>query len=126
MKKRRAVDISEWLYRRGFSTPERRYMNPDGTATSRVFKLREKDNGELSVDVKSMTTVKNSVGDPERFFLFEIPNKAVLGISSSTLQTFHDPLEDGSNDAHAVIVGMRIEDEISPGMLAKASKRVFL
>ena len=125
MEKRRAVDISEWLYRRGFSTPERKYMNPDGTATSRVFKLREKDNGELSVDVKSMTTVKNSVGDPERFFLFEIPNKAVLGISSK-LQTFHDPLEDGSNDAHAVIVGMEMEDEISPGMLAKFSKRVFL
>ena len=42
---------------------ERKYMNPDGTATSRVFKLRDKDNGQLSVDVKSLTTSEQAVGD---------------------------------------------------------------
>ena len=44
---RTPVDRQEWLFRRGRATPEKNYMNPDGTATSRVFKLREKDNGEL-------------------------------------------------------------------------------
>jgi hypothetical protein len=125
MNNRKAVDINEWLYRRGYSTPERKYMNPDGSATSRVFKLREKDNGELSVDVKSMTTPKKSVGNPERFFLFEIPNSVVLNTSSPQLQTFHTPLLDGSNDAHSVIVGMTLGDEVIPGILAKASKRVY-
>ncbi|HEY5370639.1 MAG TPA: hypothetical protein VIJ75_16765 [Hanamia sp.] len=46
MPDRKKVIAQEWLYRRGFSTPEKKYMNPDGTATSRVFKLRAKDNGE--------------------------------------------------------------------------------
>lgn len=126
MENRKAVNINEWLYRRGYSTPERKYMNPDGTATSRVFKLREKDKGELSVDIKSMTTPEKSVGDPTNFLLFEIPNSAVLRITSPRLNTFYDPLEDGSNDAHAVITGMTIEDDLTPGILARSSKRIFL
>lgn len=126
MENRKAVDINELLYRRGYSTPERRYMNPDGTATSRVFKLREKDKGELSVDIKSMTTPEKSVGDRTNCFLFEIPNSAVLEINFPRLKTFHDPLDDGSNDAHAVITGMTMEDDITPGILARSSKRVLL
>ena len=98
-------------------------MNPDGTATSRVFKLREKDVGELSVDVKSMTTVEVSIGDPDKYYLFEVPNEAVVEIE---LKSYHDPLEDGSNDAHAVIIGMSIEDDIKPGILARKSKRVLV
>jgi hypothetical protein len=74
-KPRPVVAPLEWLYRRGYSSPEKKYMNPDGTATSRVFKLREKDHGELSVDVKSMTTVEASVGDASQFMLFEIANQ---------------------------------------------------
>jgi hypothetical protein len=101
-------------------------MNPDGTATSRVFKLRETDNGELSVDVKSMTTFAAAVRDTQRFMLFEITNHYVLDCG---LRAEHDPLpneqSDEDNPAHAVIIGMDMEDEITPGLLAKASRRVF-
>jgi hypothetical protein len=118
------VDDHEWLYRSS-RLPEKKYLNPDGSATSRVFKLREKDQGKLSVDVKSMTSAEKSVGDKNHFFLFELPNKAVLGITNPQLSTYHDPLPDGSNDAHAVITGMTIEDDITPALLAKASRKVF-
>lgn len=124
MEHRKAVDAEEWLYRRSW-LPEKKYMNPDGTATSRVFKLRDPDKGELSVDVKSMSTPEISIKDKTKFFLFEIPNQAVLQIADPKLQTLHDPLADGTNDAHAAILGMSLEDDISPGVLAKASKRVF-
>lgn len=120
---RKPVSLDEWLYRRSYSSPEKKYMNPDGSATSRVFKLREKDQGDLSVDVKSMTTAELSVGDPMRFFLFEVSNKLVNDLE---LESFHDPLEGGSNDAHAVITGMTMEDDILPGLLARASKKVLL
>lgn len=117
------VKTDEWLYRRGYSTPVRKYMNPDGTATSRVFKLRPKDVGKLSVDVKSMTTPGVVIGDATKFFLFEIYNEIVEGLG---LKTYHDPLPDGTNDAHAIIIGMHQEDEVLPGLLARKSKRVFL
>lgn len=123
---RKAVHINEWFYRRGYSSPVHKYMNPDGTATSRVFKLREKDLGELSVDVCSLTSPEKSVGDPMKYFLFEISNKSVLNLPQIKLQTFYDPLPNNLNDAHAVIVGMTIEDEITPGLLARASKKVFI
>jgi len=122
---RKLVDQVEWLFRRGFSTPERKYMNPDGTATSRVFALREKDNGELSVDVKSMTTASASVQDPTKYMLFEISHVDVLQLN---LKAEHDPLPNSQsmavNPAHAVIVGMTIGDEITPGLLARHSRRV--
>jgi len=124
MEVRHPVSEEEGLYRRSY-LPEKKYMNPDGTATSRVFKLRaNKNETELSVDVKSMITAEKSVGDKSKFFLFELPNKAVLEITETKLLTYHDPLEDGSNDAHAVIVGMTMEDEITPGLLARASRKV--
>lgn len=123
MEGRKLVAEEELLYRRCY-LPEKKYMNPDGTATSRAFKLREKDNGELSVDVESMTTAEKSVGDKLKFFLFGIQNKDILEIVETKLSTYHDPLPDGLNNAHAVIVGMLIEDDITPGLLAKASKRV--
>ncbi len=125
MEVRKLVSEDEWLYRRCY-LPEKKFMNPDGTATSRVFKLREKDNGELSVDVKSMTTPEKSVGDKSKFFLFEIQNKVVLQIGELGLSTYHDPISDGSNNAHAVIIGISLEDDITPGLLAKASKKVVV
>ncbi len=121
------VSFDEWLYRRGHSTPEKKYMNPDGTATSRVFKLREKDNGELSVDIKSLTTPHKSVGDQSLYMLFEVLNEEVLAIE---LKTYHDPYtippHQFENVAHGVIVGMELEDDITPGLLARKSRRVFL
>lgn len=117
------VDVYEWLYRRGFSHPPRNFLNPDGSATSRVFKPRIKDEGKLSVDVKSLTTPEKSIGDATKNFLFEISNSSVHEIG---LKTYHDALPDGTNDAHALIVGFVENDEISPGLLARASKRVIL
>lgn len=120
---RELVDVSEWLYRRSFSSPEKNFLNPDGTATSRVFKLRDKDNGELSVDVKSLTNIKIAIADSSRFFLFELENKIVI---EQGLITYHDPLNDGSNDAHAVITGITKDDDITPVVLAKKSRRVYM
>lgn len=124
MEERKQVSEDEWLYRSSW-LPEKKYLNPDGTATSRVFKLRaSKNETELSVDVKSMTTAERSVSDKTKFFLFELPNKAVIEITDPKLITYHDPLNDSTNDAHAAIVGMTLEDEITPGLLARASKKV--
>ncbi|MBE0640044.1 MAG: hypothetical protein IH598_16125 [Bacteroidales bacterium] len=123
MEKLLLVNAEEWLFRRGYSTPEKKYMNPDGTATSRVFKLRPKDNGRLSVDVKSLTSTHQAIQDPKKYFLFEIHNAKVISLG---LATFHDPLPDGSNEAHAFISGMQQDDEITPGLLAKNSRRVYL
>ena len=117
-----AVSIEEILFRRAYCTPLKNFMNPDGSATSRVFKLRDKDNGELSVDISSLTTKEKSVGDPNRFILFEFENKIVNELK---LNTYKDPLPDGANDAHAVIVGMDIKDDVTPGKLAKASRRIL-
>jgi hypothetical protein len=126
-KIRPPVDQNEWLYRRCFSTPLKRYIDPDGNVTSRAFKLREKDNSELSVDIKSMTTAEISVSDSTKYILCEIPNNEVLILG---LTTHHDPctvLEHGfDNNAHAVILGLDIEDEILPGLLARKSRRVFV
>lgn len=123
IEERKPVDLHEWLLRRGRSSPEWKFMNPDGSATSRVFKLRAKDEGELSVDVESLTTPMESLNDPAKFVLFRIANMSVTYLG---LHTFHSPIPDGTNDAHAVIVGMEADDDIKPGLLAKASFRVFL
>lgn len=123
MNNRELVPIEELLYRRAYCTPLRNYLNPDGSATSRVFKLRPKDNGELSVDISSLTTKENSIRDTAKFILFEITNKTVHELE---LLTYKDRLPDGSNDAHAVIVGLELDDEIKPTILAKGSKRVVL
>jgi hypothetical protein len=47
-------------------------------------------------------------------------------ITSPQLTTYLDPLLNGVNNAHAVITGMSLEDEITPGILAKASKKVLI
>lgn len=123
MNKGDKISIEEFLFRRGFSTPEKKYCNPDGSATSRVFKLREKDAGMLSVDLKSKTTAERAITDPTRFMLFELKNESVEEVD---LETVYDPLDDGSNNAHALIVGMQMEDDIAPGYLARNSKRVLV
>jgi len=123
MTERKLVDASEWLYRRSFNDPQKKFMNPDGTATSRVFKLREKDNGELSVDVKSLTNPEIAITDSSNFFLFELENKIVI---EQGLQTFHHPLENGTNNAHAVITGISNDDDVTPAVLAKKSRRVYM
>jgi hypothetical protein len=108
------------LYRRSYGLPAKRFCNPDGSATSRVFKLREKDKGELSVDIKELTTVESAIVNKTSFMLFEIPVSSVLKLNLSAI---HDPLTD--NDAHAYIGGLDINDDIKPSQLAKASKKVL-
>lgn len=83
------VPLDEWLYRRGYNNPAHKFMNPDGSATSRIFKLRPKDEGKLSVDVKSLTTPEVAIGSPEKYFLFELSAKNVANLG---LETWYDPL----------------------------------
>lgn len=118
---RELVSIDEILFRRAYCTPLKNFMNPDGTATSRVFKLRPKDNGELSVDMSSLTTKEKSVSDITKYILFEIGNKYVNELG---LLTYKDPV--GNNPAHSVIFGLDMDDEIKPLLLAKASKRIYI
>jgi len=119
---RSLVGKNELLYRTGYL----QYMNPDGSATSRTFKLRaNKNETELSVDVASLTIPTKSIKDPLKFALYEIRNSNVLELG---LQTLHDPLPNSEsiidNPAHAVIIGIDINDEIIPAQLARASKRI--
>lgn len=121
------VSLEEWVYRRGYNTPARKFLNPDGTATSRVFKLRSADAGKLSVDVKSLTTANAAISALDRYFLFEI---SVKNIASLDLETYYDPLtlaEHGAeNPAHAYISGLDEEDDILPIQLASFSRRVIV
>ena len=121
MSERTPVAQEEWLFRRCY-LPQKKYFDPNGNPTSRIFKLRPKDNGELSVDVKSMSTSEKSIKDSAKFFLFELPYAGVLDIEG--LNTLHDPLPNQANDAHAVIIGCSEEDEIKPNQLAKIAKLV--
>ncbi|MEK7254101.1 MAG: hypothetical protein AAB316_05100 [Bacteroidota bacterium] len=120
------VPPDEFLWRRTYNHPVLKYLNPDGTPTSRAFKLRPKDEGKLSVDVKSLSTPEKSVLDAERFFLFELPNRALLAIG---LESFFDPLtlaEHGiENAAHAYIWGLQEDDDTKPGLLARQSRILF-
>jgi hypothetical protein len=118
---RNPIGNSEWLFRRGYATPVKKYMNPDGTPTSRVFKLRPSDNGELSVDVKSLTSPEISIRDKNSYMLFEI---IIEEVRSLLLDAEHDPIE--TNPAHAVIIGMNDDDDITPLELAKRSRRVYI
>jgi hypothetical protein len=118
--KKGKVSFDKNLYRRGFGPPDKRYLNPDGSATSRVFKLREKDNSKLSVDIKEMISKEDSVGDLDKFVLFEI---SVVSVESIELSAYHEPIP--NNTAHAYIWGLNIDDDIKPGQLARLSRRVI-
>ena len=126
MGKGQPISLNFWLYRRGYGPPSKQFLNPDGTATSRLFKLRAKDFGHLSIDVKELTTPEKSVQDKEKFVLFEVP---VYEVKTLGLNAIHDPLTfelDGvDNIAHGLINGLEEGDDIMPGLLARQSKRVL-
>jgi hypothetical protein len=126
------VASANYLYRRAYNSPLKNFMNPDGSATSRVFKLRPKDEGKLSVDVKELTNADNAVGDPAKFLLFELSVAALETVAveaNAPLAAIHDPLtlenHGTDNPAHALIIGMSENDDIVPGLLAMASKKVY-
>lgn len=125
--KNNKISTEEWLYRRGYNNPVHKFMNPDGTATSRVFKLRPKDQGKLSVDVKSLTTPNTAIGSPEKYFLFEL---SVTSVELLDLYACYEPLNEAEhgieNPAHAYIQGLDEEDDIKPAQLALAARRVFV
>ena len=114
------VDASEFLWRRTYFDPIHKYFNPNGSPTSRAFKLREKDEGQLSVDVKSLSTLEKSMGDASKFILLELPAQAVYDID---LYAAYDPLP--NNPAHAYIGGMELEDDLKPKLLAENAYKIF-
>ena len=124
--KGKLVESKFSLLRRAFGPPDRRFENPDGSATSRVFKPRPIDAGKLSVDVKELTSIEKAIIDKSKFILYEIK---VAKVEEIGLATIHDPLSldpDGiENPAHALIVTIDNDDDITPGLLAKASNRIF-
>jgi hypothetical protein len=115
MNKQKVGD-SEYLYRRSFNDPLKKYCNPDGTATSRVFKLRPKDENQLSVNVKSLTTIAQSVQDTSKYILFEISH---LSVQQCGVNAYSDP--DQGNLAHAFIWGdnFDLDNDVIPGLLAR-------
>lgn len=104
---------------RRYYTPFSKYMNSDGTPTSRVFKPRPKDEGKLSVDLKDYTNYDKAVSDENKFFMCEVLNSTVLDIK---LTTIHDPLPNGVNDAHALVLTFDEDDDIKPGLLARKAR----
>lgn len=98
--------------------PMKAYSNPDGTATSRVFTPRPKDKGALSVNIKELTTYEQSIENPERYFLFQLLNRAPIFCLKTTK---YDPNDDGTNNAHSVIEIIDEYDNVTPAYLAKAS-----
>lgn len=116
------INSEELLYRRGYNSPEKKYLNPDGTATSRVFKLREKDAGGLSVDLASLTTPEAAVLDPNLYNLFQVSNGVVEAIE---LQTMYDANFAAQKNSHCIIVGMQMDDETKPAYLAKNSTKIY-
>lgn len=110
-----AIGQIDELYRRG----RIKWVNPNGTATSRVFKLRPLDSGKLSTDLKRLTTSELAIKNKEEFNLFEITVEDIWALS---LDTVHDSLPE--NIAHSYIWGMNEEDDIAPGLLARKSRRI--
>ena len=116
-KKGDAIEDSEELWRSYYSNPIQRAFDPNCTmAHSRVFKLRPKDEGRLSVDVSRLTTYGDSIGDPSEYLLFGISAGDVHGIDG--LKTHYSPLID--NLAHTDILGIpEGAEDVVPGLLAR-------
>lgn len=114
------VSSDDFLYRRTYYSPVHKYCNPDGTPTSRVFKLREKDKGCLSVDIASKTTPIKSAVDSTKFVVFSIK---VASVESLNLTAHEEPMtldeHEIDNPAHGAIWGMDIDDDILPAQLAR-------
>ncbi len=121
MKNGDKISADEMLYRRGYSSPEKKYLNPDGTPTSRVFKLRAKDEGKLSMGLARLTTPAVFVGDSTLFNVFEISNNHVENID---LYTIFDGEHNKNTPAHCLIIGMEEEDDAKPAYLAKNARKI--
>ena len=118
MNKGDLVSVEESLLRRVYRSDKRYVDKRTGRPTSRAFSPRPKDEGKLSVDIKSLTNYFEAIGDQHRFLLFSILSKIVYNLN---LQCIYDPEDD--NPAHALITGFDPEDESVPGILVRASTK---
>lgn len=114
------VADGEYLLRRAYRR-DKKYVHPTtGLPTSRAFAPRPKDEGKLSVDIKSLTNFTASINDEQRYLLFEIITSLVNKLN---LKCTYDPLLP-VNPAHAIITGFDPEDESIPGILARSAREV--
>lgn len=104
------VPSAEYLLRRGYCPQQ---IRRDGTVTSRAFVARPKDEGKLSVDIESLTTLAVSIKDASLFRLCRILTSDVYNLG---LGCIYDPLAD--NIAHALITGLDGEDLEIPQLLS--------
>ncbi len=116
-------DVNAVFYRRIYRS-DKKYLDKTGRPTSRAFSPRPKDDGQLSVDLSSLSTPQDSCGDVVRFTLFSILGKTV---KSTDLKIIYNPIsfiQDGkekTNIAHSIIIGFEKDDESKPGILARSS-----
>ena len=116
MNKGDLVSVEETLLRRVYKSDKHYIDKRTGRPTSRAFAPRPKDEGRLSVDIKSLTSFFEAIGDERRFLLFSILSKIVYDLN---LQCIYDP--EDYNLAHALITGFDPNDESIPGILARTS-----
>lgn len=120
MKKGSRVSETEWLLRRVFRNDKRYVDHITGLPNSRAFAPRPKDEGKLSVDIKSLASFSGALIDGNKFRLFGFHASEVYKIN---LDCIYDPKDD--NIAHALVIGFDAEDESAPGVLARKSKEFF-
>ncbi len=65
--------------------------------------------------------MKTVLNNPIKYVLFEIDVKDVL---DTHLSVDHDPEDD--NEAHAIIYTIADDDDATPGLLARKSRRIYL
>jgi len=118
MKKGDLVSVNETLLRRVYKGDKRYIDKKTGRPTSRAFAPRPKDEGKLSVDIKSLTSFLEAIADERKFILFSVLAKIVYDLN---LQCTYDP--EDNNPAHALITGFDPEDESIPGILARVSTK---
>lgn len=116
MRKGDLVSDSETLLRRVYRKDRHYIDRRTGLPTSRAFAPRPKDNGKLSVEIKSMTSFQEAIVNAEKFRLFNVLAKLVYELGLSCI---YDPID--NNIAHALITGFDPEDESVPGILARSS-----
>ena len=120
MKKGDKVSETEWLLRRVYRHDKKQTDKITGLPNSRAFAPRPKDEGKLSVNVKSLSSYIESVVNEGKYRLFTFSVSLVYKLN---LSCTYDPLHD--NSAHALVSGFDSEDESAPGIIARSAKEVI-
>lgn len=114
------VSEAEWLLRRVYRIDRKCTDKVTGMPNSRAFAPRPKDEGKLSVNIKSLSNYIESIVDESKYRLFSIRASVVYKLM---LSCTYDPLPD--NIAHALVSGFDSDDESAPGIMARSAKEVF-